>query len=207
MSYGPDWTTAEARGHDAQRRIAELEQQLAATQAEALELREKLEHVRGCALRSSGQAFEWRDQLIELREVGQRLARKWRGLADKHKTIGVLSCAIELEKLVSPAPSHDPLAVSDHCPDCSEPEPECVCDEQPPAPAPELPRICCRTCEPEQLKAAGLHPLLNRTFVVCPQCHNKRCPKAEDHRSRCTGSNEPGQVAEPEHAQGGQEGR
>lgn len=33
--YGPNWTTAESRGLDAQRRIAELEQQLAAAQAEA----------------------------------------------------------------------------------------------------------------------------------------------------------------------------
>lgn len=30
-------------------------------------------------------------------------------------------------------------------------------------------------------------------FVVCPDCGNKRCPHANDHRNTCTGSNEPGQ--------------
>ena len=44
-------------------------------------------------------------------------------------------------------------------------------------------------------------------FVVCPDCGNKRCPRANDHRNACTGSNEPGQEgsaypAAPKH-QGG----
>jgi predicted RNA-binding Zn-ribbon protein involved in translation (DUF1610 family) len=44
----------------------------------------------------------------------------------------------------------------------------------------------CRAC---------LSPLENATtFVVCPKCGNKRCPKAADHRNVCTGSNEPGQA-------------
>ena len=30
-------------------------------------------------------------------------------------------------------------------------------------------------------------------MVLCPECGNKRCPRAESHRYRCTGSNEPGQ--------------
>jgi len=30
-------------------------------------------------------------------------------------------------------------------------------------------------------------------MVVCPNCGNKRCPKASDHRLACTNSNEPGQ--------------
>ncbi|MCY0256215.1 DUF551 domain-containing protein [Klebsiella pneumoniae] len=29
--------------------------------------------------------------------------------------------------------------------------------------------------------------------MVCPDCGNKRCPRANDHRNACTGSNEPGQ--------------
>lgn len=33
------------------------------------------------------------------------------------------------------------------------------------------------------------------TFVVCSQCGNKRCPKADDHRNTCSGSNDPGQPA------------
>lgn len=30
-------------------------------------------------------------------------------------------------------------------------------------------------------------------MVLCPECGNKRCPKASDHALECTGSNEPGQ--------------
>lgn len=30
-------------------------------------------------------------------------------------------------------------------------------------------------------------------MVLCQMCGNKRCPKANDHRHACTGSNEPGQ--------------
>lgn len=30
-------------------------------------------------------------------------------------------------------------------------------------------------------------------FIMCPDCGNKRCPKASDHELECTGSNELGQ--------------
>lgn len=30
-------------------------------------------------------------------------------------------------------------------------------------------------------------------MILCPECGNKRCPKASDHRLECTASNEPGQ--------------
>ena len=30
-------------------------------------------------------------------------------------------------------------------------------------------------------------------MILCPDCGNKRCPKASDHRLACTKSNEPGQ--------------
>jgi hypothetical protein len=30
-------------------------------------------------------------------------------------------------------------------------------------------------------------------MILCPDCGNKRCPKASDHQLACTGSNEPGQ--------------
>jgi hypothetical protein len=30
-------------------------------------------------------------------------------------------------------------------------------------------------------------------FIVCAECGNKRCPKANNHENECTGSNEPGQ--------------
>jgi hypothetical protein len=36
-------------------------------------------------------------------------------------------------------------------------------------------------------------PLSLTTFIVCPLCGNKRCPRATDHALPCTGSNEVGQ--------------
>lgn len=32
-----------------------------------------------------------------------------------------------------------------------------------------------------------------QVMPLCPECGNKRCPGAADHRNRCTASNEPGQ--------------
>ncbi|ECF3882194.1 hypothetical protein NOH45_003316 [Salmonella enterica] len=44
----------------------------------------------------------------------------------------------------------------------------------------------CHTCRPLTMN--------DMRFVVCPDCGNKRCPRANDHRNDCTGSNEPGQI-------------
>ena len=38
-----------------------------------------------------------------------------------------------------------------------------------------------------------------RLMRGCPTCGNKRCPKVADHDNRCTGSNEPGQIPNPQH--------
>lgn len=35
-------------------------------------------------------------------------------------------------------------------------------------------------------------------MIVCPDCGNKRCPRAEYHGYKCTGSNEPEQMRELE---------
>jgi len=43
----------------------------------------------------------------------------------------------------------------------------------------------CHACRPVTMT--------DMRFVVCPECGNKRCPHANDHRNPCTGSNEPGQ--------------
>lgn len=50
---------------------------------------------------------------------------------------------------------------------------------------PGIPDCWCRTCRPVVLN--------DMRFVVCPDCGNKRCPRANDHRNACTGSNQPGQ--------------
>ena len=47
------------------------------------------------------------------------------------------------------------------------------------------PDCWCRACRPITLT--------DMRFVVCPDCGNKRCPHANDHRNACSGSNEPGQ--------------
>ncbi|HGH4662242.1 TPA: hypothetical protein ACJIWL_000585 [Enterobacter kobei] len=48
-----------------------------------------------------------------------------------------------------------------------------------------IPDCSCRTCRPVTIS--------DMRFVVCPDCGNKRCPHANDHRQACTVSNEPGQ--------------
>lgn len=44
----------------------------------------------------------------------------------------------------------------------------------------------CTTCRPITLEDAR--------FVVCPDCGNKRCPRANNHELACTNSNAPGQA-------------
>lgn len=51
--------------------------------------------------------------------------------------------------------------------------------------SPANPDCWCLTCRPVAIN--------DMRFVVCPDCGNKRCPRANDHRNACTGSNEPGQ--------------
>lgn len=41
--------------------------------------------------------------------------------------------------------------------------------------------------------AGGWLAALCRFMIVCPDCANKRCPRANHHDHACTGSNEPGQ--------------
>ncbi len=47
----------------------------------------------------------------------------------------------------------------------------------------------CNTCDNEIRKN---HPFFVR-MNLCPECGNKRCPKATFHEHDCTGSNEAGQ--------------
>lgn len=51
--------------------------------------------------------------------------------------------------------------------------------------SPAIPDCSCHSCRPVTFA--------DSRFVVCPECGNKRCPHANDHRNTCTGSNEPGQ--------------
>lgn len=61
-----------------------------------------------------------------------------------------------------------------------------------------LPPRCCLTCRDEwdeRAKEAGVAPsfIAMRTMILCPECGNKRCPKATHHYHDCTGSNDSGQ--------------
>ena len=44
----------------------------------------------------------------------------------------------------------------------------------------------------KEVDERGFSPVMY-TFIVCPNCGNKRCPRATDHDLACTNSNEPGQ--------------
>jgi hypothetical protein len=51
--------------------------------------------------------------------------------------------------------------------------------------------ICCHKCADG--KTVGGFPISTSRMILCPDCRNKRCPRASDHGLACTGSNESGQ--------------
>lgn len=55
------------------------------------------------------------------------------------------------------------------------------------------PQCDCLTCIRERGDTIDGLPHELCEMIVCTTCGNKRCPKANDHRNACTGSNEPGQ--------------
>lgn len=59
---------------------------------------------------------------------------------------------------------------------------------------PELTECWCHECEDARLdKLPRIEQFRSRRFIVCPDCGNKRCPKATQHDLACTRSNAPGQ--------------
>lgn len=52
-------------------------------------------------------------------------------------------------------------------------------------------RCGCSECDADLARVA---PGMLRGMNLCPDCGNKRCPKATFHDNECTGSNEPGQA-------------
>ena len=51
----------------------------------------------------------------------------------------------------------------------------------------------CRQCLREREEMSAGFPIEMTMMILCPECGNKRCPHATDHRYGCTHSNEPGQ--------------
>lgn len=52
----------------------------------------------------------------------------------------------------------------------------------------------CYKCMECEIDPHTFLPKTMSTFIVCPDCGNKRCPKSTDHTLACTNSNDPGQV-------------
>lgn len=50
----------------------------------------------------------------------------------------------------------------------------------------------CVLCETWGRNHGEIEPW-RRGFIVCPECGNKRCPRATWHLHGCSGSNDPGQ--------------
>ncbi len=48
----------------------------------------------------------------------------------------------------------------------------------------------CERCRQENYNPLRVY------MILCRDCGNKRCPQAQDHRFKCTGSNDVGQVGE-----------
>lgn len=57
-----------------------------------------------------------------------------------------------------------------------------------PQPVVREPQCWCLTCKPMRIDDPS-----SIRMALCPTCGNKRCPKANDHRNRCSNSNVPGQ--------------
>lgn len=56
----------------------------------------------------------------------------------------------------------------------------------------------CATCDEARRKAeldagGSFSAYISRYMILCPDCGNKRCPKATHHAHHCTGSNDSGQ--------------
>lgn len=53
---------------------------------------------------------------------------------------------------------------------------------------------CCRRCaQTEKDPVYGL-PVMHTVMILCPECGNKRCPRATSHENKCSGDNSPGQA-------------
>ena len=90
---------------------------------------------------------------------------------------------------------------NDHDPDCR--WPDCLCHARGRPPGCECNACIAKfnigttTLAPTAtpgIKAATFLPLSATRMILCPTCGNKRCPRANNHRNACSGSNEPGQA-------------
>lgn len=115
------------RAADAENVADGLRTKVQELRAEAQVLRERSAHVDRAATRLAVKKDALAQALARVRE----LPAKWRAAPQDPNEPLLAMAADELDAALSQAgEQHDPLAVSDHCPECSEPEPECACDER-----------------------------------------------------------------------------
>lgn len=139
--------------------------------------------------------------LQELREAAQAVVERfdapnWKDLPATGDYIARLRIAL------AAAPKHPETAPNSHEWGCrANAFSDCTCGEKMQAnmmkmcyplgaaalqtPEAEKQACWCETCRP--LTVADMR------FIVCPDCGNKRCPKAKSHLNTCTNSNAPGQ--------------
>jgi len=151
-------------------------------------------------LKRCAEIHEWRNTGVLSGEALRDYAkRKWPDLHDtlqmaEHET--VTEALALLAKWGQPAQAAEPVArtFASHAAGeagyClfSRPVPSETPLYAAPQPVAREPQCWCLTCRPMRFE----DPYSIR-MALCPTCGNKRCPKANDHRNTCTGSNEPGQ--------------
>jgi len=84
------------------------------------------------------------------------------------------------------------------CSKCGKPtqQGECFYGCRQEQPAQEPVAFDCKNCHAclKGVKGETGYPITMTRMIVCPDCGNKRCPKATDHRHFCTNSNDTNQA-------------
>lgn len=57
---------------------------------------------------------------------------------------------------------------------------------------------CGREYQTKKAETDWIAGIVSLGMYICPDCGNKRCPKAAWHGYKCTRSNKPGQLGDPE---------
>lgn len=112
-------------------------------------------------------------QVIDALKSTPLATSKPRNTADVTHSSGCVFCDLKIERRITPSGAvHD---THEGIIDCSLPVADCWCHK----------------CHEGEI-VDGV-PYASTRMIVCPDCGNKRCPHANDHRNQCTHSNAAGQ--------------